>query len=224
MSLSSMSPAMDGRATLASTAQPSLHLAFVEQKYSLCAVFSSAPQLTEVTNANSVLPGTLVQALITAVHPSGLNLQILGFFDGTVDQLHLRPDATDKAYKIGKKVKARVLYDFSTTPPRFALALTEHVLGLGVQRIKADKKTAASQTMQEAYPIGTILEAVKVVRLETERGVLVEIDSGALQGFIHVSCPSTGSSFVHHIVDITCFGRPCSFAVCVRTLEARFYP
>jgi rRNA biogenesis protein RRP5 len=144
-------------------------------------------QLTEVTNANSVLPGALVQALITAVHPSGLNLQILGFFDGTVDQLHLRSDASEKAYKIGKQVKARVLYDFSTTPPRFALALTEHVLGLGVQKIKADKKTATSQTMQEIYPIGTILEAVKVVRLEPERGIMVEIGSDALLGFIHVS-------------------------------------
>ncbi|KAJ6604467.1 hypothetical protein DFH09DRAFT_1122792 [Mycena vulgaris] len=142
--------------------------------------------LTEVTNANSVLPGTLVQGLITAVHPSGLNLQILGFFDGTVDQLHLRPDASEKAYKIGKKVKARVLYDFSTTPPRFALALTEHVLGLGVQKMKADKKSVTSRTLQEAYPIGTILEAVKVVRLETERGLMVETDSGA-QGFIHIS-------------------------------------
>ncbi|KAF7339807.1 rRNA biogenesis protein RRP5 [Mycena venus] len=140
--------------------------------------------LSEVTNANSVLPGTLVQALITAVHPTGLNLQVLGFFDGTVDQFHLRPDASEKTYKIGKKVKARVLYDFSTTPPRFALALTEHVLGLGSPTVG---KKAASQSMQEAYPIGTILEGVKVVRLEAERGVVVDIDSGAIQGFTHIS-------------------------------------
>ncbi|KAJ7655010.1 hypothetical protein DFH06DRAFT_1201338 [Mycena polygramma] len=142
--------------------------------------------LSEVTNATSILPGTLVQALITAVHPTGLNLQVLGFFDGTVDQLHLRPDATEKMYKIGKKVKARVLYDFSTTPPRFALALTEHVLGLGVQMIKAGKTTDA-RSMQEVYPIGTVLETVKVARLEAERGVMVDVGSGALQGFIHIS-------------------------------------
>ncbi|KAJ6574923.1 hypothetical protein B0H19DRAFT_619152 [Mycena capillaripes] len=142
--------------------------------------------LSEVTNATSLLPGTLVQALITAVHPTGLNLQVLGFFDGTVDQFHLRPDASEKTYKIGKKVKARVLYDFSTTPPRFALTLSEHVLGLGVQKIKAGK-TASSPSMQEAYPIGAILEAAKVVRLEAERGVVVDFDSGALQGFTHIS-------------------------------------
>ncbi|KAJ7900149.1 hypothetical protein B0H14DRAFT_2672489 [Mycena olivaceomarginata] len=141
--------------------------------------------LSEVTNAKSVLPGTLVQALITAVHPTGLNLQVLGFFDGTVDQFHLRPDATEKTYKIGKKVKARVLYDFSTTPPRFALALTHHVVGLDAQSIKAN--STVSQSMQEAYPVGTILDAVKVVRLEAERGVVVGIDSGAIQGFTHIS-------------------------------------
>ncbi|KAJ7102119.1 hypothetical protein B0H15DRAFT_813261 [Mycena belliarum] len=142
--------------------------------------------LTEVTSATSVLPGTLVQALITAVHPSGLNLQILGFFEGTVDRLHLRPDPYEKTYKIGKKVKARVLYDFSTTPPRFALALTEHVLGLEARKMRKDKKSATS-TMQEAYPIGTILESVKVIRLEAERGAMVDIESGALQGFVHIS-------------------------------------
>ncbi|KAF7339630.1 rRNA biogenesis protein RRP5 [Mycena sanguinolenta] len=141
--------------------------------------------LSEVVNATSVLPGIQVQALITAVHPTGLNLQVLGFFDGTVDQFHLRPDASEKTYKVGKKVKARVLYDFSTTPPRFALALTDHVLRLGLQTIKA--KNAASQSMQEGYPIGTILEAVKVVRVEAERGVVVDIDSGAIQGFTHIS-------------------------------------
>ncbi|KAJ7225707.1 hypothetical protein GGX14DRAFT_640485 [Mycena pura] len=146
----------------------------------------SASCLTEVTNASSVLPGTLVQSLITAVNPNGLNLQILGFFDGTVDQFHLQPNASEKMYKIGKKIKARVLYDFSTTPPRFALALTEHVLGLGVQRVKAGQDTM-SQTMQESYPIGTILETVKVVRLEAERGVVVDVDSGSLRGFAHIS-------------------------------------
>lgn len=89
-------------------------------------------------------------------------------------------------YKVGKKVKARVLYDFSTTPPRFALALTEHVLGLGVPEIKKGKKESTTQSLQEAYPIGTILEEVKVLRIEPERGVVVEFDSSALQGFIHV--------------------------------------
>ncbi|KAK7064381.1 rRNA biogenesis protein RRP5 [Favolaschia claudopus] len=141
--------------------------------------------LSEAINASSVLPGTAVQALITAVHPTGLNLQVLGFFDATVDQFHLRPDASEKTYKVGKKVKARVLYDYSTTPPRFALTLADHVLRLRVQTPKT--KNSASPSIQEAYPVGTILDSVTVLRLEAERGAVVEIDSGAIQGFIHIS-------------------------------------
>lgn len=137
-----------------------------------------------MTNVLSVLPGTLVQALITAVHSTGLNLQVLGFFEGTVDQLHLRQIVSEKSYKVGKKVKARVLYDFSSSPPRFALALAEHIIALGPRRIKAEK-TADAQTIREAYSVGKILESVKVLRLESERGLIAEIEPG-LEGFVHV--------------------------------------
>ncbi|KAG5651611.1 hypothetical protein H0H81_008071 [Sphagnurus paluster] len=145
------------------------------------ATFSSS-SISEVTNASSVLPGTLVQALITAVNPSGLNLQVMGFFDGTVDQFHMEHNS-EKAYKVGKKIKARVLYDFSSTPPRFALALSEHVLALNPRKFGEGKN---SVRIQEAYPMGKILDSVKVARIESERGVVVEVASG-LEGFVHIS-------------------------------------
>ncbi|KAJ8702367.1 rRNA biogenesis protein rrp5 [Pleurotus ostreatus] len=138
--------------------------------------------LTEVSNVTSVLPGTLVQALVTAVHPSGLNLQLLGFFDGTAEQLHLEPNHT---YKIGKRLKARVLYDYSTTPPRFALSLNPRVVSLKPRQIKREEGSELS-TVQDAYPVGTILESVKVTRVENERGLFVEIQPG-LEGFVHIS-------------------------------------
>ncbi|RDB29525.1 rRNA biogenesis protein RRP5 [Hypsizygus marmoreus] len=149
------------------------------------ATFSST-SLSEVTNVLSVLPGTLVQALITAVHPTGLNLQVLGFFEGTVDQIHLRQNVSEKPYKVGKKVKARVLYNFSTSPPRFALALVEHVIALGPRKIQVEKHSSSPQTIQAAYPIGKVLESVKVKRLESERGLIAEIEPG-LEGFVHIS-------------------------------------
>ncbi|KAL4266621.1 rRNA biogenesis protein rrp5 [Pleurotus pulmonarius] len=138
--------------------------------------------LTEVSNVTSVLPGTLVQALVTAAHPSGLNLQLLGFFDGTAELLHLEPNHT---YKIGKRLKARVLYDYSTTPPRFALSLNPHVVSLKPRQIKREEGDDLC-TVQDAYPVGTILESVKVTRVENERGLFVEIQPG-LEGFVHIS-------------------------------------
>jgi rRNA biogenesis protein RRP5 len=127
----------------------------------------------------------LVSSLITSEQPSGLNLQILGFFDGTVDQFHLSLGAPDKAFKIGKKVKARVLYDIPGSPPRFALSVSHHVLALSTRSLKEPGKRDNVTSVQDAYPIGKILDTVKVARVETDRGLVVEISPG-LQGFIHV--------------------------------------
>ncbi|KAG8732624.1 rRNA biogenesis protein rrp5, partial [Ceratobasidium sp. 423] len=71
--------------------------------------------LTEATSANALLPGALVSALVTAVVPSGLNLQVLGYFGGTVELFHL-PGGTDSA-KEGDKV-------LSVNPDRSRILLT----------------------------------------------------------------------------------------------------
>ena len=132
----------------------------------------------------SILPGSLVQSLITAVNPDGLNLQVLGFFEGTVGRLHLEQEPD--AYKIGKKVKARVLYDYSASPPKFALALSDHIVKL-IPRLGSDHDDAHDKkSLQELYPVGMILEGVKVLRVEAERGLFVEVGEG-VKGFVHVS-------------------------------------
>ncbi|KAL0951450.1 hypothetical protein HGRIS_008139 [Hohenbuehelia grisea] len=145
----------------------------------------SSSALTEVTSASSLLPGTLAQTLITSVHPNGLNLQVLGFFDGTVEQSHMNPDPSGKTYKIGKKIKARVLYDYSVSPPKFALSLKEHILKLKGRTVI---KEGTSDTVElfEAYPVGTIIKSAKVLRLEQERGLFLEVTPG-VEGFAHIS-------------------------------------
>ncbi|KAK0208872.1 hypothetical protein DFS33DRAFT_480538 [Desarmillaria ectypa] len=142
-------------------------------------LFSSS-SLTEITSAASVLPGSSVQVLITSIHAAGFNVQVLGFFDGTIDRLHLPRLISEKTHKVGKKVKARVLYDYSMTPPRFALALNEHIVELGTSR------TVSRISIQEACPVGKIIEGAKVLRVEPERGVDVEVEDG-LEGFAHIS-------------------------------------
>lgn len=115
--------------------------------------------------------------------PAGLNLQILGFFEGTVDQFALHPD---KTYKVGQKVKARVLYNVpGVSPPKFALALVEHVVALDVKRAKG-ANLQAQMKLQDVYPIGKIFEQAKVVSVEQERGLVIEVEPG-VQGFVHVS-------------------------------------
>jgi rRNA biogenesis protein RRP5 len=138
-------------------------------------------QLSEISSATSVLPGTLVQGLITNVHTSGLNIQVLGYFDGTIDEYHIGEESS--AFKIGRKVRARVIYDYSSSPPRFALSLTGHVTRLTPRLIRDDE---TEESVRETYPVGTILEAVKVLRVEPERGLAAEISEN-VQGFVHVS-------------------------------------
>lgn len=143
-------------------------------------------QLTEIGNVSSVLPGTLVQTLITAVHPTGFNLQVLGFFDGTVDEFHLPRKMTEKSHKVGKKVKARVLYYLPSTPPKLSLSLNEHILGLTSCKVQS-KSEDGLLSIHDAYPVGTLVNDVKVSRIDAERGLTVHLDSG-IDGFVHV-CP-----------------------------------
>lgn len=136
--------------------------------------------MTEVSNVTSVLPGALVQSLVTAVSDYGLGLQVLGYFDGTIDLHHLPTRDPSKKYKVGQKVKARVLYELpAASPPKFALSLADHVLTLQTKR-------AEGSLISEAYPIGTILDNVKIVGAEGEHGVTVEVTPD-VTGFVHVS-------------------------------------
>ncbi|KAG9127379.1 rRNA biogenesis protein rrp5 [Ceratobasidium sp. 392] len=152
--------------------------------------------LNEATSAHALLPGTLVSALVTAIVPSGLNVQILGFFNGTIELFHL-PGGVDSV-KIGDKIKARVLWDIpGSSPPRFALSLLPHVLNLvpastlpppPPQSKSKSKKKAVEEgvKLNEAYPVGMILESVKVVRVESEWGLVCEVGEG-VGGFVHIS-------------------------------------
>ena len=133
----------------------------------------------------SILPGELVQCLITGVSSLGLNVQVLGYFDGTIDEYHLPPGEPTDNFKAGKKLKARVLYEIpGTSPPRFALSLASHIISLEQKSISAEGGGELT-SIEEAYPVGTTLDAVKIIKVEAERGLLVDLQEG-IQGFVHV--------------------------------------
>ncbi|KAG2159661.1 uncharacterized protein EDB93DRAFT_5621 [Suillus bovinus] len=141
--------------------------------------------ITEVNNVTSVLPGTLGQALITGILPSGINLQILGFFNATADEFNVPANPT-KVFKIGQKVKARVLYEIAgSSPPQFSVSLLDHIVNL------KEKLSIDDAAIHLVYPIGTILDAVIVKRVEPERGLVVEVQP-QLDGFVHISHTSDG--------------------------------
>ncbi|KAI6136482.1 hypothetical protein F5141DRAFT_1074915 [Pisolithus sp. B1] len=141
-----------------------------------------ATSVSEVSDVTSVLPGMLVQSLVTGVTSSGLNLQILGFFDATADKYH--QSRVQKTLKVGQRIKARVLYNIpGTSPPRFSVSLSDHHLGLGIKSAAANSE---GPSLVDAFPIGTILDSVKISHVEPEQGLLVEVQP-SVDGFVHIS-------------------------------------
>ena len=174
----------------------------------------------------SILPGELVQCLITSVSPLGLNVQVLGFFEGTIDEYHLPPGDTVDNFKAGKKIKARVLYEIpGTSPPRFSLSLASHVIALEQRSVSAGDGDGNNTNIDEAYPVGTTLDSVKIVRVEPERGLLVDVQEG-IQGFVHVSVCCTLPPTVRALLDLPHLRRLCPFAICLiwRMENWRFAP
>lgn len=160
-------------------------------------------QLTEVSTVGSLLPGHQVSALVTAVDPSGLNVQVGGFFEGTIDLAHvdLKEQDVEDQFKTGKKVrasrlalpprqilkapqiKARIIYDnLSTTPRRFGLSVLPHILSLASPVL-----AGSSQPIEQGVEIGKTLSSVEVTRILPDWGVMCRTDDG-LTGFAHVCC------------------------------------
>ena len=141
-------------------------------------------QVKDIASATSIIPGLLLEGLVTATTPAGLVMQVLGSFGGTVAASHLANGKSPSDYKLGQRLRARVLYSVAgSSPPTFALTLKDHVREL-LRPTDADSSTM----VPDRYSIGTTLGAVKVKRVEPERGLIVEVEPG-LEGFIHVSLP-----------------------------------
>jgi rRNA biogenesis protein RRP5 len=139
--------------------------------------------VSEVSSVSSVLPGALVSCLVTAVLAWGLNVQLLGFFGGTLDLFHLPPADIEENFKVGQKIKARVLWDVSSNSPKtFALSALPHVVHMMAGPIVNEEK---KQAVRDAFPVGTVLDAIKVRRVESEWGLVCEGPNG-VQGFAHV--------------------------------------
>jgi rRNA biogenesis protein RRP5 len=162
-----------------------------------------------------------VQCLTTAISSEGLVVQALGFFAGTIDEFHLPPGDPEDNFKLGQKLKARILYQVvGASPPRFALSLAPHVLSLTAKHLADENGEGAGLSVQESFPIGTILESAKVTKVESERGLIVQVGK-ALEGFVHVSVFSTALKVTDRIsLDFARLGRACSIAVTViRSVE-----
>ena len=145
--------------------------------------------LTNAPTVDSFLPGTAVELSISEVTSSGMAGKVMGLVDVTADIIHsgaaASSKALDKKYIVGSKVKARIICTFPlNNEKKLGISLLEHVTGL-TQHKSSNVKDARVPT--ELIPISTIVEEIKVAKLEPQLGLFVDIGVKGARGFVHIS-------------------------------------
>ena len=142
---------------------------------------------SEATTINTFLPGTTADVLVTNIDDKGLAGKIMGHVDATADIIHsgVGPAGVslDTAYKIGSRVKARIICTFPTAKdPKLGLSLLPHVASLGQKITDKGKKLPT-----EVLPISSLVENCTVRHVEQNIGLFIDLGVPGLSGFVHIS-------------------------------------
>lgn len=141
---------------------------------------------SEATTINTFLPGSAVELLVTEVSGRGIAGKVMGSLDVTADHIHsgAGPQAIDleEKFKVGKKVKARVICNFPTADdPKLGISLLDHIVNL------QPKETSDKKSPLQAVPISSIIEECTITKVEPDIGVFVDMGVPGLAGFAHIS-------------------------------------
>ncbi|KAI1167900.1 hypothetical protein F5B18DRAFT_336788 [Nemania serpens] len=141
---------------------------------------------SEATTIQTFLPGSTVELMVSDISKRGLVGKVMGSLDVTADLIHsgVGPKALDLAdkFKIGKKIKARVICDFPTAKePKLGVSLLDHVMTLTPQR------TASAKLPLDLLPPSSTVEKCTVFKVDSEMGVFVEVGVDRVPGFVHIS-------------------------------------
>ncbi|KAH3682794.1 hypothetical protein WICPIJ_006253 [Wickerhamomyces pijperi] len=140
--------------------------------------FNKKTPITTLSSVDSLVPGTLIDALVTHVQQDGLVTRAFGLLDATVNLAHagaFTQDDLKHKFSIGSNVKARIVAVlFANNTKKLVLSLLNHVLA----------KNELSDALT-AFPIGHVFESVEVKGHDSNY-IYVAIDSERL-GQVHVS-------------------------------------
>ncbi|GAB0134027.1 hypothetical protein EsDP_00002413 [Epichloe bromicola] len=142
----------------------------------------------EATTINAFLPGTTVNVIVTNTDRRGLAGKVLGHLDVTADLIHsgVGPNNTnlESAYKIGSKVKARVICNFpAAKEPKLGISLLTHITSLSRKHPARETKKLPT----EVLPISSLVEKCTIKHVESEIGLFVDVGIAGLSGFVHIS-------------------------------------
>jgi rRNA biogenesis protein RRP5 len=145
--------------------------------------------LSEAPTIDAFMPGTAVEILVTDVTSRGVIGKVMGMVDVTVDLIHsgaaLPGKDLEKKYKLGSKIKGRVICTFpAADPPKLGVSLLDHVIGMTVQQaVKGGEK----KPPLDVLPLSATIEEVVVRKVEGGHGLFVDVGIKGLSGFVHIS-------------------------------------
>lgn len=144
----------------------------------------------EASTINTFLPGTTVDVLISNTERRGLSGKIMGHLDVTADLIHSGAGpagvSLDSVYKIGSRVKARVICNFpAAKEPKLGISLLPHITSLRQKR--PEKTTDAKKLPTEILPVSSLVEKCTVRHVEAEIGLFVDLGVPGLSGIVHIS-------------------------------------
>lgn len=144
---------------------------------------------SEATTIYTFLPGTAVDVLVSGISNHGITGKVMGDLDVTADLVHsgAGPDGVEleEKYKIGSRVKARVICTFPTAKkPKLGISVLPHVATL---KSKTAKKDGQQVRPLEVLPHSAHVESCTVRRVEPEIGLYVDVGVEGVPGFVHIS-------------------------------------
>ncbi|KAI1862516.1 hypothetical protein JX265_009230 [Neoarthrinium moseri] len=142
---------------------------------------------SDATTINAFLPGSAVELLVSDISARGIAGKVMGSLDVIADVIHsgAGPQAIDleTKFKVGKKVKARVICNFPTSDdPKLGVSFLDHLVNLRSKETEGPNKLPL-----KSLPISSIVDKCTVTKVEPDIGVFVEIGVKGVSGFVHIS-------------------------------------
>lgn len=182
----------------------SLVSSIADNQRSFSATIINAPAAPSATislppSTSALLPGNLIQVLVTSTSHQGINVKAFGMFDATISSVHLKHD---EEYQIGQKIKARILWEQGPEldDVRDGVASRKIAMSAAPSVINFSSRS----TLSENYPIGARVQASVLSTIE-DWGLMCAIKGKGdeTRAFTHISACSDD-----HIVSLPATSGP----------------
>ncbi|KAF3018633.1 rRNA bioproteinsis protein rrp5 [Penicillium rubens] len=168
---------------------PSGNVIKLSSNFQTSASIKKSNYLSSAPTINTFLPGTAAEVLLTEVTSNGMIGKIMGMLDATVDLVQSSINGKvdlEKKYKIGAKIKGRIISTFPAAEPlKVGFSMLDHVL-------KLSSEARGPGSSDDAPAISAIIPEVKVVKVDQGLGVYARIGETKHMGFVHMSRLSDG--------------------------------